>query len=429
MKIVFFTHYFPPEVNAPANRTHEHCREWAKAGHEIHVVTGIPSHPLGRPFASYRRLWYQHESIDGIHVHRVWTYLAPNKGVVRRTLNYLSFIPTAVFRAWRLGNCDVAIGTSPQFFCAVGAWLYSRLRRVPFVFELRDLWPESISAVGAIRKNAALAVLEYLELKMYKDAAGVVCLTKAFMDNLAARGVDRPKLHFVPNGIVPAFWSAGDRAKGRARLGINDHDVVVSYVGTIGMAHGLRTTLEAAALMKETQPGVKFLIVGDGAELESLREAARSRQLTNVAFTGLLSRQLMPDVLAATDISLVTLKPSPVFKTVLPSKMFESMAASRPILLGVEGEAQQTLERAGAGLAVKPGDAAELAVGIERLVSDPKLRAQMGRAGAEFVESEFSRSTWARRYLEILVPMRKTSPTAVPVGGIEPQTLDQGARR
>ena len=122
MRILFFTHYFPPEVNAPANRTHEHCREWVAAGHEVHVVTCIPSHPFGKPFPGFRRRWYQHDQIDGIHVHRVWTYMAPNRGVLRRTLNYLSFVPTAALRALRLGRFDVAIGTSPQFFCAVAVW-------------------------------------------------------------------------------------------------------------------------------------------------------------------------------------------------------------------------------------------------------------------------------------------------------------------
>ena len=151
VRILFFSHYFPPEVNAPANRTHEHCREWVAAGHEVHVVTCIPSHPFGRPFPGFRRRWYQYEEVDGIHVHRVWTYLAANRGVLRRTLNYLSFVPTAALRAWRLGRFDVAVGTSPQFFCAVATWAYTRLRRTPWVFELRDLWPESIPAVGAMR--------------------------------------------------------------------------------------------------------------------------------------------------------------------------------------------------------------------------------------------------------------------------------------
>ena len=408
MRILFFSHYFPPEVNAPANRTHEHCREWAASGHEVHVITCTPSHPLGRPFAGYSSAWYRYENIDGIHVHRVWTYLAPNRGIARRTLNFLSFIPSATFRALRLGRFDIAVGTSPQFFCAVATWLYTRLRRTPWVFELRDLWPESIPAVGAMRKSAALSILERLELRMYRDSSAVACLTRAFMDNLESRGIERSKLHYIPNGIVAAFWETASRSDGRSILGASDDDIVVSYVGTIGMAHGLRTTLDAAAILAHRSPAVKFVIVGDGAELPHLRTVAAERGLANVRFTGLLPREQMPAVLAATDIALVTLRPSDVFKTVLPSKMFESMAAGRPILLAVDGEARSTMERAGAGVFVEPGDALALAAAVERLSSDAAGRARMGAAGRAFVEREFSRTAWAGRYLEILQTLARS---------------------
>ena len=226
MRILFFTHYFPPEVNAPASRTHEHCREWVAAGHEVHVVTCIPSHPFGTPFPGFRRRWYQYDQVDGIHVHRVWTYMAPNRGVLRRTLNYLSFVPTAALRGLRLGRFDVAIGTSPQFFCAVATWTYTRLRRAPWVFEVRDLWPESIPAVGAMRRSLALRVLERLEMRMYRDASAIVCLTESFVRSLAARGIEAAKLHFVPNGIVPAFWHRARRADERKELGLEDTDVL-----------------------------------------------------------------------------------------------------------------------------------------------------------------------------------------------------------
>lgn len=418
MKILFFSHYFPPEVNAPANRTHEHCREWIAAGHEVHVVTCTPSHPLGRPFDGYGTPWYRYDEVDGIHVHRVWTYLAQNRGVLKRIVNYVSFIPTAVFRARRLGRFDVAIGTSPQFFCAVAIWVYTRLTGTPWVFELRDLWPESIPAVGAMRKSAILRLIERLELRMYRDASAIVCLTRAFMDNLESRGVDRHKLAFVPNGIVPAFWQAGNRSEGRTALGISNGDVVVSYVGTVGMAHGLRTTLEAAKILQTRGTAVKLVIVGDGAELPELRRIAASQGLQNVSFTGLLPRQQMPSILAATDIALVTLKPKDVFKTVLPSKMFEAMAAGRPILLAVDGEARLTLESAGAGMFVPPGDAGQLASAIERLTNDGDGRMLMGTAGARFAEREFSRAAWAARYCEVLARIARaplTAPTPSPL--------------
>lgn len=402
MRLLFFTHYFPPEVNAPANRTFEHAREWTAAGHEVHVVTCTPSHPTGRPFAGYATPWYRYEQIDGVHVHRVWTILAPNRGVVRRVLNYLSFVPTAVFRSLRLGRFDILVGTSPQFFCAVATWIAARLKGAPWVFELRDLWPESIPAVGAMKKTAALSAIERLELKMYRDATAIVCLTKSFIDNLVARGIDRDKMHFVPNGIIVDFWRAGNKQRGRALLNLHENDTVVAYVGTVGMAHGLRTTLQAAQLLQSRRSLVKIVIVGDGAELGSLRADVAALGLTNVQFTGLLPREDIASVLAATDIALVTLKTSEVFRTVLPSKMFEAMAAARPIILAVEGEALTVLERAKAGIGIPSGDAAALASAIEHLSLNPEECSRLGKSGKAFVESEFNRSTWASAYLDVL---------------------------
>jgi len=415
VRILFFSHYFPPEVNAPANRTHEHCREWAAAGHEVHVVTCIPSHPFGTPIPGFRRRWYQYEEVDGIHVHRIWTYLAPNRGVIRRTLNYLLFIPTAAFRGLRLGQFDVVISTSPQFFCAVGAWVYTRLRRTPWVFELRDLWPESIPAVGAMRMSPVLRLLGKLELRMYRDASAVVCVSESFVRSLKSRGIEGTKLFFVPNGIVPAFWESANRADARRRLDLGEDDVLASYVGTIGMAHGLSTVLAAAAQLQTTAPNVKLLIVGDGAELAALRAVAARDALSNVRFTGMVPRDQVPAILAATDLALVTLKPSDVFKTVLPSKMFEAMAAKCAIVLGVDGEARATLERAGAGVAVKPGDANALSRAIADLAANPDRRTRMAIAGRLFVGREFSRRAWAARYVDVLVGITERARSAEPV--------------
>jgi len=406
MKILFLSHYFPPEVNAPANRTHEHCREWVKAGHEVHVVTCVPSHPVGAPFPGYRQSWYQREEVDGIVVHRVWTYLAPNKGVLKRTLNFLSFVPTAVWRALRLGSFDVVIGTSPQFFCAVATWMVAALTRTPWVFELRDLWPESIPAVGAARRYMPLSLLERLELFMYRRSSAVVCVTRAFIENLERRGIDGGKLHYVPNGVDADRWATGSRPAGRAMLGAGDRDLLVTYIGTIGMAHDLGTVLAVAASLKTSHPEIRFAVVGEGAELPALRAEAAAEGLSNVTFTGLVAREKVADLLAATDLSLVTLKRSEVFKTVLPSKMFESMASGTPILLSVSGEAQRTLERAGAGVAVAPGDPEALERAILDLAADPARREAMGTAGAQFVAREFSRGVWARRYIDLLGAMR-----------------------
>jgi len=227
-------------------------------------------------------------------------------------------------------------------------------------------------------------------------------VTQGFIANLERRGVDAGKLRYVPNGIEPSFWEAGSRDAGRTRLGLAPGQIAVTYTGTIGMAHGLGTVLQAARLLETSLPRVKFFVVGDGAELAALKARARDARQSNVEFTGQLPRASIADVLAASDITLVTLKPAETFKAVLPSKMFEAMAAGKPIVLAVEGEAKRVLERAQAGLPVPPGDAVELARAIATLAQKPHLRERLGAAGCAFVATEFNRAVWADRYLDIL---------------------------
>jgi glycosyltransferase involved in cell wall biosynthesis len=270
------------------------------------------------------------------------------------------------------------------------------------VFELRDLWPESIHAVGALAPSLPLRLLERLELRMYRQANAVVCVTRAFMDNLAGRGIEPEKLHFVPNGIVPAEWEGGARTAGRARLGVEPDEIAVCYAGTLGMAHGLGTVLEAAQALEAAQPRARFFIVGDGAERCALEGRAAALGLRNVVFTGLLPRNEIVDVMAAADVALVTLKPVETFRSVLPSKMFEAMAAGKPVVLGVDGEARSVLERAGAGVAVPPGEARALAGAIAALAANAEERERLGAAGRAFVAREFNRTVWAGRYLAIL---------------------------
>jgi glycosyltransferase involved in cell wall biosynthesis len=209
---------------------------------------------------------------------------------------------------------------------------------------------------------------------------------------------------------VPAFWQSAGRADARRRLDVPESATLVSYIGTIGMAHGLRAVLDAAARLLGDARDVRFLIVGDGAELPQLRAAVADRRLTNVTFTGLVPREEIPSLHAASDIALVTLRRSDLFKTVLPSKMFEAMAAGRPIVLGVEGEAREILREAGAGIAVTPDDVEAMVSAIRRLADDAALRRRLGRSGGEYVAREFSRQAWARKYLDILGGVAEGAP-------------------
>jgi len=401
VRIIFFSHYYPPEVNAPASRTSEHCRLWAQAGHDVTVVTCVPNHPRGIVYPGYQNKFIQFEVIDGVKVVRVWTYLAPNEGFGRRTLNYFSFMVSAALAVLRLPCPDIFISTSPQFFCGLTGLLAKTMRRVPWVFEVRDLWPESIVTVGAMPKNFLTRALESLETLAYRKADRIVVVTDSFVPHIAARCRDSSKIDVVKNGADLGFFKRGaDPEEMKRRFGLSGR-FVAAYVGTHGMAHGLETIVEAASILRDDSR-ISFLLVGDGAERARLLERANALRLDNLRIVGQLPKADMPAVWAATDASIIVLRRSDTFKKVLPSKMFEAMAMACPIVLGVEGEAKAVLDAAGAGIAVMPENAAELAHAVSRLAGDPALCQRLGRQGAEYVREHHDRAKLAARYLDVL---------------------------
>ncbi|MBD3368128.1 MAG: glycosyltransferase [Candidatus Eisenbacteria bacterium] len=401
MRILFLTDNFPPETNAPAVRTFEHARVWAEAGHAVTVVTGVPNFPVGRIYEGYRNRPRSVEYVDGIRVVRVWTYVAPNKGLVRRTLDYLSFLFTAVPAACAEERPDVVVGTSPQFFTAVAACIVARLRRAPFVFELRDLWPESITAVGAVGEGPVVGMLGRLAHHLYRRADCIVSVTESFRSILAGRGIDPGKIAVVRNGVDLGGFRPDRRDNGvRHRLGIPSDRFVATYVGTIGMAHGLEHVLEAAEML--SGDGVHLLIVGEGARREELVDRAADMRLDNVSFLEAQPREDVPAILAASDAVLVHLKDDPLFRHVIPSKIFEAMAVGRPIVHAVMGESASIVNEARCGITVKPEYPLEMAAAIRRLKSDPDLAAIMGANGRNAAEGEFCRNAAAFRMLDVL---------------------------
>jgi glycosyltransferase involved in cell wall biosynthesis len=247
MQIMFFTHYYPPEVNAPASRTSEYCREWARLGHEVTVITSAPNHPKGVIYEGYENKLFQTETIDGVRVVRVWTYLAANEGFARRTINYVSYMVTAALAALRLPRPDVYVSTSPQFFCGLAGMIAATLRRRPWVLEIRDLWPESIVTVGAMRRGIAVRVLEWLERTAYRNADRIVALTDSFVPHIASRCQGTQKIDVIKNGVdLTLFKRGADPDAVKREFGLEGR-FIAAYVGTHGMAHGLDTLLDAAA--------------------------------------------------------------------------------------------------------------------------------------------------------------------------------------
>jgi colanic acid biosynthesis glycosyl transferase WcaI len=386
VRILFLTENYPPETNAAASRVHERAVFWQRWGHHVTVLTTAPNFPQGRLFDGYRNRWWQRETLDGIEIIRVKTFITANQGVVLRTLDFLSFMVSAFVAGLFLRRPDVVVATSPQFFTAIGGWAIAALRRLPFVFELGDLWPRSIVAVGALRAGRIVDLLERIELFLYRRATTVVALTYAFKHDLVARGIPVGKIVVIRNGVDLARYRPRARDLERAKsLGVAGK-FVVGYIGTHGLAHDLGNVLAAAERLS-AERAVAFLLVGAGAHSEKLIAEAQRRALANVVFVPMQPKDAMASIWSICDIALVHLKNAPAFSEVIPSKIFEAMAMGLPILLvSPDGEASQILAEDGAGLWAPAGDPTALAEAIRRLFEDTTLRdtlAQRSLAAAQ----------------------------------------------
>ena len=408
MHILFISQYFPPEVNTPAARTAEHAEVWAKDGHKVTVLTAFPHHPTGVVPRRYRRRALMRENCNGINVIRTFVYPAANRGFFKRILSYVSFMASAcLLGPFWIRKPDVVVATSPQFFVAIAGWVLSKIRRAPFIFEVRDLWPASITAVHAMKEGFVLRLLEVIEMALYHAAAKVIVVTDATKHVLVDRGIPADKVAVVENGVdLAAFSVASSEEVIRRRLRL-DGKFVVSYIGTHGMAHSLHTVLECAAELQGV-PEICFLLVGDGAEKSKLLALHRELGLRNVSFLPQQPREVVPSLLAASDVCLVPLKKAELFRTVVPSKIFGIMAAAKPILLSVDGEARSIVEQVGAGVFVPPEDPEAMAATIRQLKASPAKREAMGAAGRRYVETRMNRNRWARQYETILARVSRS---------------------
>lgn len=402
MHILFVSNYFPPEVNAPAIRLHEHARQWVTDGHSVDVLTSVPNFPEGEVHGEYENRLTE-ETWDGIRVTRVPMYVSPNEGVLRRALSYVSFMLSACWYAGRLPTPDVLVATSPQFFAAIAGYVIAWRKDIPFVLEIRDLWPESIVAVGAMGRNIVIRFFEWLEKALYDAADGIVVVTDSFKEVIAGKGIPRRKISVIKNGINPNDWDA-PLAESRLEELERKHNLegkfVTSYIGTIGMAHRADILLEAARRCDD--PEVVFMVVGAGARREELEARQDELQLDNFRLVDKVPKETVPYLLALSDVSVVHLREDPLFETVIPSKMFEAMATRTPLLLGVRGEARTIVENAGAGIPVPPEDPDALVEGVLHLKERPELRRQMGKNGRQHVRTHYNRKVLSREYAVLL---------------------------
>ena len=402
MNILFLTDNYPPETNAPASRTSEHARVWVEKGHSVTVITCFPNFPGGKIFPGYKNKFREVYQLDGVKVVRVKTYITANEGFIKRTLDYISFMVSGTIAACFEPKPDIIVATSPQFFCAMAGYLTAKLKRRPWVFELRDIWPASISAVGAMSHGRIYRFLERIELFLYRKSTGIITVTKSFREELIERGIDSEKIEVVTNGVELTKYQPMDKDPVlTARLNLGEV-FVVGYIGTHGMAHALPKVIEAAEIIGKKDLPICFIFVGSGAEKEKIERIVEKRSLTNVQILGQQPKESMPSYWSVCDLAIIPLKNHAVFSGVLPSKLFECMGMRIPVLMSLpEGEATDIVKSTGCGVVVEPENAQAMASEIISLYSDSSKLSKL-KLNAGIAAPSFSREQQAIMMMNIL---------------------------
>jgi colanic acid biosynthesis glycosyl transferase WcaI len=400
LKIILISHYFPPEVGAPQTRLYELARHAVQEGHQVTVVTGFPNYPTGIVSAGYRRRLVSEEDLEGIRVIRTWVYATPNRGFVRRILNHLSFALSSLVALPRVGAADVLFVESPPLFTGIAALAYSAIKHAPYVFNVSDIWPQSAVELGALRNPAAIRVAEGLEMNLYRRAAMVSVVVPGMLGRLTSRGVPEHKLALLTNGVdTNSIHPSPPNSELAHELGLDGHKIFL-YAGTHGMAQGLDIVVRAAQITKD--PDIRYLLVGEGAEKEALMRKVQAEGIANVQFLPNQPRRRIRDLLNLAYGALVPLRRLDLFRSALPSKMFEAMAASKPVIASVWGEAADLVETARCGLVVPPEDAVAMRDAVEKLAARRSLATELGENGRRYVLDHFDRRVIGDRFIKLL---------------------------
>jgi glycosyltransferase involved in cell wall biosynthesis len=408
LRVTFLTHYFPPEVGPAQTRLHELAKRLIAAGETVTVVTGFPNYPAGEIFPGYRGKRFMEDTFDGIRVLRTWVFATRSRGFIGRLLNYYSFPMFSLLAVRKLGPTDIIYVQSPPLFTGLAALWFSRLKRAPYIFNVSDIWPQSAVELGMLRNRFAIRLAEMLERHIYRRATRITVATPGILERLAVRGIPREKIFLLTNGVDTAAYNVSSPDRDLAkRLGLDGHKVFM-YAGLHGLAQGLDVILEAAKLTRN--PDVLYVFVGDGADKPALVAKAEAEGISNVRFLPIQPTSTLPAVLNLAYATVIPLRRLDLFKAALPSKLFDSMAASRPIVAPLWGEAAALVEAAACGLVVEPEDARGVQEAVEKLAADPALAQRLGEQGRRYVVEHFNRDDIAKRLIELLEEAARPRP-------------------
>jgi glycosyltransferase involved in cell wall biosynthesis len=405
MRVTFLTHYFPPEVGAPQTRISGLAHALARRGVEVAVHAPPPHYPDGHIRSGYRNRLLAHEQEGGVEVLRSAVYPAANRGFARRLACHTSFGLSALATAGRTPDADLVVVETPPLFTAGAAIPYARRKRAKLVVNVADLWPDSAIELGALRSPVAIRAAKALERRCYEAAAAIACPTEGISERLAQRPSASGKVRRIAPAVdLDAFEPAPSERGGPFR---------VLYAGTVGMAQGVGTLLEAAGRLQASArrngaAPVEVIVAGDGAEGPQLR--SRAAGLPNVLAPGAVPHDRVPGMLAEADAAVVLLRDQPVFAGALPTKLLEAMAAARPVVLSASGEAARFVQASGGGVVVAPEDPAALADAIQELSDDPERARSLGAAGRRWVEAGHGRERFVDDWLELLRAVASNGP-------------------
>jgi len=407
MRILYLSQYFPPEAGATQTRAYEMARNLVRLGHQVTMIAEIPNHPSGIIPPDYRGKLIERTDLEGIDVIRVWVKTSPVKNFRQRIVFYLSFMLASIlaglFRA--RGHFDLVYATSPPLFVGASGVLISVAKRIPLIFEVRDIWPESAVALGELSNPTAIKWATSLEEACYTHARKIVVVTQGIHSRLVQRGIRPEKLALIPNGANTELFQFKPEARSKIRSQLNLEDKFIAiYAGIHGIAQGLETVVETADLLKG-HPDVHILLIGDGPTKKNLAVLAQQLGLSNLTLIPEQPRHLIPEYLSAADIALVPLRKLEIFSSALPSKMFDAWACQLPVLLSVSGEARDLMEGCEGGLFIPPEDPGALKDGILACQMDTQNIKMWGEKGRRFTEENYSRQALAGKLAEILTSL------------------------
>ncbi len=409
MKILYLSQYFPPEIGATQTRAYEMALNLVNSGHYVTVMTEIPNHPLGIVFDGYKKKFFMREYVDGIEVIRSWVYTNPVKNFSTRTLFYASYMVSSVINSMFLRkDYDLLFATSPPLFVGLAGLIISRIKKIPFVFEVRDLWPESAVTLGELRNPYAISLSQAIARMLYRNSVKIVAVTKGIYSYLGASlKIPKEKLVLIPNGANVDLYKPAERHRELLRkVNIKDSDFVVLYAGLHGLIHGLESVIDAAYILKDK--GVSFLFIGDGVKKAEIMKRASLYSLTNVVFLSSISEKSLPLYVQSCDVGIATTIKNDFCKGTIPVKMFSYMACAKPVLLCADGEARDIINESKAGICVEPENPKAIADAILFLKENPALCKEMGSRGRKYVEKYYSRKELAKRLEKVFLEVVKT---------------------